>query len=183
MVDPRPRYQAFDGLRGFACLVVLLGHSWVIVPLGEIDRVGPVLGLFRSPSLAVTTFLTLGAFLVTRGLLADEQRSGSFGIDQFWMRRLVRLGSQLYVFVIVILVVSWFDRWDEWSAQQTQRSLLGVSTFTFNLNLVSDNAELNRADLGHLWYLSVEQQFYLVWAFVLAWFGRFRRSQIGRAHV
>lgn len=169
---------AFNGLRGVACILVVLGHSWTIVPVDVIDSTGPMLGTFRSGSLAVTLFLVLGSFLVTRSLLEQEERTGWLRIDRFWMRRLVRIGSQLAVLVLVLWVVSLFDRWDDWTSAQTQRSLIGVSTFTFNWSLINDALE-NREDLGHLWYLSVEQQFYVVWLVVLAWLYRYRYALMG----
>lgn len=169
----RSKVGAFDGLRGVACILVVLGHSWTIVPTDVIDSTGPLLGAFRSGSLAVTLFLVLGSFLVTRSVLEQEERTGTLRIDRFWMRRLVRIGSQLAVLVLVVWAVSLFDRWDDWTSAQTQRSLIGVSTFTFNWSLINDALE-NREDLGHLWYLSVEQQFYVVWLVVLAWLYRYR---------
>jgi len=153
---------------------VLLLHSWTIIPLPEIDKTGPLLGLFKSGNLGVTLFLVLGGFLVTRKLLGEIDRNGTITVDRFWMRRLVRLGSQLYPLLLVMLVVSWVDHWDKWTAHQHQRSLLAAGTFTLNWSLIDDPTS-HRDDIGHLWYLSVEQQFYVAWIFVLAWFGRFRR--------
>ena len=156
-----------------ACLLVLLLHSWTIIPLDVIGDTGPLLGLFKSGNLGVTLFLVLGGFLVTHKLLGEIDRHGTITVDRFWMRRLVRLGSQLYPLLLVMLVVSWFDHWDRWTAHQHQRSLLAAGTFTLNWSLIDDPTS-HRDDIGHLWYLSVEQQFYVAWIFVLAWFGRFR---------
>lgn len=169
----RPPLAALDGIRGVGCLLVVLLHSWTVVPIPEIDKMGPLLGLFRSGSLGVTMFFVLGGFLVTRKLLDEIDRNGSITVDRFWMRRLVRLGSQLCPLLIVLWIVSWFDRWDTWTPEQHQRSLLTAGTFTLNWSLLND-PDGHRADIGHLWYLSVEQQFYAAWIFVLAWFGRFR---------
>lgn len=178
----RSSLPALDGLRGVGCALVILLHSWTVVPVPEIDKTGPLLGLFKSGSLGVTIFFVLGSFLVTRRLLDEIGRNGSVLVDRFWMRRLVRLGSQLYPLLFVMLIVSWFDRWDSWSADQNQRSILTASTFTLNWSLVDDLAG-HREDIGHLWYLSVEQQFYAAWIFVLAWFGRFRWPLIASLSV
>ena len=54
------------------------------------------------------------------------------------------------------------------------RSVWRVATFTFNWALIENPGGV-RPDLGHLWYLSVEQQFYVVWVLVLALLWRRRR--------
>lgn len=168
---------SLDGIRGVGCLLVILLHAWTVVPLPEIDKVGPLLGLFKSGSLGVTLFFVLGGFLLTRSLLEQIDETGTIALGHFWMRRLVRLGSQLYPLLIALWVVSWFDRWDPWTDEQHQRSLLTAGTFTLNWSLI-DDPDGHRADVGHLWYLSAEQHFYVAWLFVLCWFGRLRRGLV-----
>jgi len=164
---------AFDGFRGAACILVILVHAWTIVPVEDLENLGPLRGLFKSGNLGVTMFFVLGSFLVTRSLLEPGDNRSGIDVTTFWTRRMVRIGSQLYLLVVVLYVVSLFDRWDTWSAAQHQRSLTTISTFTFNLSLIADPSA-HREDVGHLWYLSVEQQFYFAWVFILAWFGRIR---------
>lgn len=173
----RERLGAFDGLRGVACLVVVCGHLWLVVPVSTLDQTGPLRGLFQSGSLGVTVFMVMGAFLVTRGL--DRELAGPNGVDvgRFWIRRLLRIGSQLFPFLAIVLIVSWFDRWDSYSPGTTNQSVMAAATFRLNWLLVDDPAGV-RQDFGHLWYLSVEQQFYVVWLIALAWLGRFRRTLV-----
>ena len=171
------KVAAFDGLRGLACVLVLLGHSWIIVPADVIESVGVLRGLFRSPSLAVILFLVLGGFLVTRSLLDQQQRIGTIPVGRFWLRRLVRIGAQLVPFALIILVVSSVDRWDTYTGEQTRRSLVNILRFTFNWSLVNDPLG-NREDLGHLWYLSVEQQVYVVLVLLLVWLAHYRLALI-----
>jgi peptidoglycan/LPS O-acetylase OafA/YrhL len=169
---------AFDGLRGLACILVVLGHSrWIIVPPDVIESTGPMRGLFFSESLAVIVFFVMGGFLVTRSLLDTQRRIGAIPVGRFWLRRLVRIGAQVVPFAAVILVVSIFDRWDTYSGEQTRRSLVNILRFTFNWSLVNDPLG-NRDDLGHLWYLSVEQQVYLVLVMLLVWLARYRLSLV-----
>ncbi|WP_116996073.1 acyltransferase family protein [Desertimonas flava] len=166
---------AFDGLRGAACLIVVCSHLWTIVPDTWLaEHTGPFYGLFKSGSLGVTLFLVLGGFLVTRSLVVHQERAGSIGVLRFWGRRLLRLGPQLSLLVITVLLVSRVDRWDEWSHPTTDRTLAGIATFRFNLGLANGDPAGYRPDLGHLWYLSMEQQVYFVWVAALAWLGRFR---------
>lgn len=174
---PRPYFSSFDGLRGAACLIVVFGHLWIIVPDEQLRRTGPLYGLFRSGSLGVSMFFVLGSFLVTRSVIDERVRTGSFRIDRFWRRRIVRIGSQLSVLLVVVWLTSLLDGADHWSPATTWRSLLTIGTFTFNWSLINRPLD-NREDLGHLWYLSVEQQFYVVFVVVLALMLRYRQVLI-----
>jgi peptidoglycan/LPS O-acetylase OafA/YrhL len=159
--DSADRVLAFDGLRGAACVLVVLSHCWTIVPPDTIARSGAAHGFFLAGNLGVSVFLVLGSFLVIDRLLDRRRGHAVHAIGRFWIRRLLRIGPQLLLLVTVLLAVSLFDRWDDWTRAQTTRSLLGVSTFTLNWSLI-DHPLGNRPDVGHLWYLSVEQQAYLV---------------------
>ena len=165
--------ESLDGLRGAACLLVVLSHAWTIVPPDVLGDTGPAQGLFWSGNLGVTIFFVLGGFLVTRGLVGGLDRHGHIAGGRFWLRRLIRVCAPLYLLVAVVYVVSLVDPADPWTSEQTNRSLLTISSFTFNWSLV-DSPLANRPDLGHLWYLSVEQQFYLVFIVVLGILGRHR---------
>lgn len=169
------RVSALDGLRGAACVLVVLNHVWLIVPLDVLDNTGPAQGLFQSGSLGVTGFLVLGGFLVTSALAREQHASGTVDLRRFWSRRLARLVPQLYGLLLVVIVTSWVDRWDTWTPAETYRSVLRVATFTWNWYLIG-NAEEARADLGHLWYLSVELQYYVVFVLVIAIAGRYRAA-------
>lgn len=169
------RAPALTGLRGIACILVVLLHSWTIIPGTTLERSGEFYGLFTSGNLGVSIFMVLGSFLVTRSLVSDVDVTGGVNVGGFWTRRLIRVGSQLYLLLLALWVVSWYDNLDRWTSEQHTKSLLTSATFTLNWSLIDDAAG-HRADIGYLWYLSVEQQFYFAWVFVVAWFSRFRAA-------
>lgn len=172
------KIASLDGLRGLACLLVLCGHAWIVVPSDVIDSTGVFRGLFASGSLGVTIFLTLGGFLVTRSVLGQLHRTGSVSVGRFWLRRLVRLGAQLVPFLAVIAIVAALDRWDSYTAEQTRNSILNTARFTLNWSFINDPF-VTRQDFGHLWYLSVEQQLYVVLLVAIVWLARYRIALIG----
>ena len=178
--EPAPalgRVPAFDGFRGSAMVLVLLSHVWVLMPAGFRESLGPATGLFNSGSLGVVIFLVLGGFLVTTGLLETRESTGSMGLRHFWSRRLVRICGPLFAMLAVLVVVAWAESFRGSTPASTMRSVWRVATFTFNWALIENPGGV-RPDLGHLWYLSVEQQFYVVWVLVLAVLWR-RRGLLG----
>lgn len=165
------RVAALDGLRGIAIVLVILGHSWLIWPMDEVTSI-PVL---RGPFLGgtVTVFFVIGGFVVTRGLLRELDR-GTCDPLRFYLRRLVRLGPQLVLVCVAVLVLARLDP-ASGSPEDTRASVLHVLTFTWNVYLEQDALDA-RGDLGHLWYLSVQQQAYLLLPLVLVLFARARTA-------
>jgi peptidoglycan/LPS O-acetylase OafA/YrhL len=173
----RQRLLALDGLRGIAIVLVVLSHGWELWPTNQLTKIRPFDGLFWSGNLAVTMFFVVGGFVVTEGLLAQTEH-GRLNPFRFYLRRLIRIGVQLYPLLLVIVAVSsWHNGIDHFTSSTTRDSVLSAGSYTWNWYLMN-HALTARSDLGHLWYLSVEQQFYVVLAIVIALLSRYRRLLI-----
>jgi peptidoglycan/LPS O-acetylase OafA/YrhL len=167
--DGARRVAALDGLRGAAIVMVVLGHSWLIWPSNDVTGIPYVRGPFVGGT--VTVFFVVGGYVVARGLLRELDRDTCDPL-RFYLRRLVRLGPQLVLVCLVAVVLSVLDP-ASGDREVTRASALHVLTYTWNIYLEQDPANA-RPDLGHLWYLSVQQQLYLLLPLVLVLFGRAR---------
>jgi peptidoglycan/LPS O-acetylase OafA/YrhL len=144
------RLPALDGLRAVAILAVILFHyknDWV--PGGFIG---------------VDLFFVLSGYVITRSLRQEIDTSGSISLRSFYMRRAFRILPALLVAVAGVIVLS------AAAGQLSSRDLhagLAVVTSTYNWFLAHEL--LYGTDFVHLWSLSVEEQFYLLWpaAFLL----------------
>lgn len=170
----RPRVSAVDGLRGLAIVLVLLAHSIVILPAQERGELGSLAALFNSGNIAVSLFFVIGAFFVTRRLLAASTTHRVLGPLRYMARRTVRIALQVYVLLVAVFVVHSVDPTDTSSRAATVDSLLAVATFRFN-DYVRENALSARSDIGQLYYLSIDLQFFLVLMVVIILIGRWRR--------
>ena len=138
-----------DGLRALAILIVLLGH-WVP------DNYQPVEHLSR---LGVLLFFVLSGYLITGILLhcRDLAESGieapGFALRQFYVRRFLRIFPLYYTILVVgyLLGVSIIRETIAWHV-----------TYTSNVYFAIRGAR--QSLIYHLWSLSVEEQFYLIWA-------------------
>lgn len=167
------RNGTFDGLRGLAILVVVLSHAWVVYPFTNLSDIAPFDGWFKAGSIGVSMFLVLSGFLVTRSMLGGLARDGQSAPFTTLLRRFIRISAQVYLAVAVIVIVAQVDDSDTATSFATTNSARAIVTYTWNW-YVRDNALDARGDLGHLWYLSVEMQFFAVLAVVLALWGRHR---------
>ncbi|WP_026239487.1 acyltransferase family protein [Parafrankia discariae] len=140
---------ALDGLRALAVLTVLF-HHMDLVPGGY---------------LGVDLFLVLSGFLITGLLLAERDREGWISLRAFWARRGFRLLPAFYIFVaagipLVLLVKDTDDQW------QFLRNGLAAVFYVANIQRTLNPPD-SGAWFGHVWTLSLEEQFYLLWPIAL----------------
>lgn len=169
------RVEALDGLRGVVIMTVVLNHAvGKLWPRGAVYDV-PVLGGLLSGG-AVSIFFVVGAFIVTRNLVRehDEDRLDP---ARFYIRRLVRLGVQLVPLCVVLILLHLLDPTYRGTDRNLTENVTHLLTYTFNL-WGSGDLLGTRPEVGHLWYLSVQQQAYLVLPLVLLLFLRWRTALI-----
>ncbi|MFJ2739730.1 acyltransferase family protein [Streptomyces sp. NPDC087440] len=150
------RNPALDSLRACAVLgVIAFHHQWGLP--------GGFLG--------VDLFFVLSGFVITRLLLREHATTGRVRLGRFWLRRAKRLLPALLA--VLIGVHLWLAD-DEFPALrtttdgQTLAALADVANW-YALHGHVDYWSVGRdaAPLAHLWSLSVEEQFYLLWPPVL----------------
>src|SRR4051812_6041644 len=145
---------ALDGLRALAIVMVVCHHSMPFFRGNDRFPTGGLLG--------VDVFFVLSGFLITTLLLEERRDTGSISLRAFYKRRALRLFPALWVLLAVHAAVAHQAGWDmttEW------HTILAALTYTTNWAPVF-HWNLN-ADQVFLWSLAVEEQFYLVWPFVL----------------
>ncbi len=157
---------ALDGVRGVAVVAVLVGH------LGEFVVPSHEAWLLRGGFLGVDLFFVLSGFLITCLLLQERERRGSVRLGRFYGRRLVRLVPALTLFLVAHWVYVVVEGGDLAAERRTALlALLFLANWQVSFGYLPFAASPDRRmplDLLHLWTLSVEGQFYLLWPPVLA---------------
>ena len=169
---PGGRSASLDGLRGVTIILVMVGHAGDLLwPITRIFDIPGIRGFFGGG--AVGVFFIISGFVVGRGLLRDH-RKGELDPVRFYVRRLIRLGVQVVPLAIAIVVVRLVDTSDDHPVRFTVLSALNTVTHTYN-QFAATNLLATRSDLGHMWYLSVLQQVYLVVPLLFLLLARHRR--------
>ncbi len=158
MTTPR-RVALIDGLRGVAIVLVVLSHGWVLWPIEWIDETAWVRPLFRSGNYAVTIFLVAAGYLTYVSLASRGLENMRPGVSL--VRRVLRVGPSLWLMLAAILIVSTLDGSDKTSSSDNADSVVHVLTYTWNW-YVQGNLLTSRPDFGHLWYLSVDMQAFII---------------------
>jgi peptidoglycan/LPS O-acetylase OafA/YrhL len=144
---PRLGYRpALDGVRAIAVLAVM---SWHFVVPG-----------IKGGFLGVDLFFTLSGFLITSLLVEEWATTGTIRLRSFYARRFLRL---IPAVLVVIAVSAPFVPW-----------LWTVLALCYVANWGVAYGYFGVSPIRHLWSLSVEEQFYIVWPTLLVTLLRLR---------
>ncbi len=161
----RAYVPALDGLRGLAIIGVVLFHT------------GHLPGGF----LGVDLFFALSGYLITDLLLQEIRTTGRVSLTTFWGRRIRRLGPAMAMMLagVTVFVVAVTRRVD--LVRTTLADGPWVQANLVNWHLLAESANYwdrfgNERVFEHLWSVAVEEQFYLVWPFLLLLIARSARQ-------
>ena len=160
MPEPVKRNQRYmpglDGLRAVAVLAVIAFHlGWGFAP-------GGLLG--------VGIFFTLSGYLITDILLAQYAQRGHIKLGRFWLARARRLLPAL--FLMLAIVLAWVTVFGPAQPDQFRKAVVSAIFYVNNWQQIFGNVSYfarfaPEGPLNHLWSLSVEEQFYIFWPFML----------------
>ena len=157
-----------DGFRGLFCIFIIIIHhhfTYANVPIS--------LGYF-----GMHGFFILSSFLITRGLLIDKKKTGSFKTYyiKFYIKRILRI-FPVYFFYLFFAVAAGLL-----TSDRLGNYFLGIYyelrhfgwmliTFTYNfkdLYCIYSGYIYNKSTVfSHLWSLSLEEQFYFIVPFMV----------------
>ena len=171
----KKRIQTLDGVRGIAILLVLNGHATDTTAAGYTGWLTPLKWLPNS-EVGVQIFFVLSGYLITSILIREYDAIGKIDIKAFYCRRILRIFPAFYLFLLFIVGLNAVG------AIQLSRTYLALSAahlvnYAQAIILLLKLTNLPNADywfIGHLWTLSMEEQFYWMWPLALLFLLRTR---------
>ena len=152
---PLTHLPSLDGLRAISITLVIVGHLSGTRGFGELR-----LGIGDYAHLGVVVFFVISGFLITSLLLSEHAKHGTVSIKLFYARRALRIFPASYCYLTCICLF--------WAAGIVH--LRGGDFWhavTYTVNYMAHPSWV----IGHLWSLSVEEQFYLLWPFAFVTLG------------
>lgn len=157
-----PEYiPCLDGLRALAVLMVIYHHFFhsQVIPtnfflrsLVHMDHIGTT---------GVDLFFVLSGYLITGILLRTRETPNA--LLNFYMRRALRIVPLYYTCLCILYFILPLAHQLPWTPIHTQ---LWLWTYTENVSLTFWKPDWT-AQPPHFWSLAVEEQFYLIWPFVV----------------
>jgi peptidoglycan/LPS O-acetylase OafA/YrhL len=159
--DKTRNIPSLDGMRAISILLVIVAHTsqnyarWIKIPVGSYL-------LFAHTGVSV--FFVISGFLITSLLLKDLDATGTIAIKRFYLRRAFRIFPPFYFYLAIIFVLALAGVFST-----PLRAFFFAATYTSDYYLGPGSGS---GGLQHLWSLSVEEQFYLLWPAALLLLGK-----------
>lgn len=151
----KPRIRGLDGLRALAVLFVLGYHFFS--------------GYFPAGFLGVDVFFVLSGFLITILLIREWQKKEKIDVKAFCFRRYRRLLPAVVLATLGSFFMATLVSRD--AIVQARWQIFGAITGTYNwFELAHHSSYFDQESpflLKNMWSLAVEQQFYLIWPFIV----------------
>ena len=138
------RIPSLDGLRAISILLVVIGH-WAATHSFPIAMSYAFLG--------VRFFFVISGYLITTLLLREQSQTATISLSEFYIRRAYRILPAATIFLATMLI--------------TRRHELTWYHAAMAVLYLADFDPTRPMFFGHLWSLSVEEQFYLLWPSIL----------------
>jgi peptidoglycan/LPS O-acetylase OafA/YrhL len=152
---------SLDGLRAISILLVVIAHSsqnfsrWVNLPVGT---------FLLFAHLGVSVFFVISGFLITSLLLKEWDATGTIGLKRFYLRRAFRIFPPFYLYLVILLALVLAGVF-----HTSLRAFFFAAIYCMDYYLGPGSGFVG---LQHIWSLSVEEQFYLLWPAALLLLGK-----------
>lgn len=145
------RIPSLDGLRAISIAAVVVYH---LLKARDITTVFDAYG-----NTGVRIFFVISGFLITQLMLKEHERTLDISLKDFYMRRAYRIFPAALAFIIAAVIIDW----KEMTWLHVGAAVFYLADYDYALPWV----------FRHLWSLSVEEQFYLLWPAVLKrWYSK-----------
>lgn len=161
-VPTNQRLPSLDGLRAISVGIILAFHLRLLPTVGR-----PHWMRFDVSTLGMFIFFVISGFIITKLLLDERELSGEIHLPSFYGRRFFRISPALLSYLLGLAVLGKLGL-----ASCTVRQLWLGLTFLGNYRYSGC------VSTGHLWSLSVEEQFYVLWPVLLACLSRRAASKL-----
>ena len=159
--------KVLDGIRGLAIIFVMLYHF--SIPYQQHYHLSGIDFLFAKVLqmgwLGVDLFFVMSGFLITNILLNTKSKPNYY--KNFYIRRILRIFPLYYGILIILLLVlpSISNSFDSKTAIMQENSFWFWS-YLVNWKVASLGT-FSGFQSGYMWSLAVEEQFYIIWPFVV----------------
>jgi peptidoglycan/LPS O-acetylase OafA/YrhL len=149
------RIPSLDGLRALSIFLVVALHTLQRYSITHHVALGWYALLNGADGVQI--FFVISGFLITSLLLQEQRKRGSISLSGFYLRRAFRILPPLYFYIGVVILLG--------VAGRIALNRMDILSSLFFFHNLTEHASMWSVE--HLWSISVEEQFYLVWPFIL----------------
>jgi len=164
-------FPGINGLRFFAALAVIITHTELMKGVFGYEYYWNNPFIFNLGGLGVYFFFVLSGFLITFLLLREKEKQQTINIKAFYLRRILRIWPLYYLVVIIgFFILPHFSsiqipyltpHFKEHFAGNLLLYILILPNLAFALFPAVPH-------IGQLWSIGIEEQFYIVWPWIIS---------------
>ncbi|MBL7911943.1 MAG: acyltransferase [Bacteroidia bacterium] len=164
-------FKGLNGLRFFAAFAVIITHIELIkgqMNCPNLHASNKV--IFELGGLGVVFFFVLSGFLITYLLLKEKELTDTINVKKFYIRRILRIWPLYFLVVILgffVLPHFHFMEIRFFSKFNAHLSILNLVLFLVMLPNLAFAIFRPLPHIGQSWSIGVEEQFYLLWPWVV----------------
>ncbi len=166
-------FPGLNGLRFLAASAVIITHIELLkqqvgLPSLWDEKKHPF--FYNAGGLGVYFFFVLSGFLITYLLMAEKRKEGKISVRNFYLRRVFRIWPVYYLLVILAFFIFphihilRLDYFDKFLPEHFGVKLLLYLLILPNLALAMFHSVPHA---GQAWSIGVEEQFYIVWPWIV----------------
>jgi peptidoglycan/LPS O-acetylase OafA/YrhL len=160
-------FNNLDGLRFLAFFGVFIAHFIQRYP--EHTQNYFLLSISHTGEMGVNFFFCLSSFLITYLLLKEKEKNKSISIGSFYIRRFLRIWPLYFLIVFLGFVILPLLSHFLLGIVKERAGLPYFLCFFFNFEPIIKHA-WEYGNIGFLWSIAIEEQFYFLWPVILAIF-------------
>ncbi len=161
-------FPGLNGLRFIAATLVIISHIERFKKEELLPNLDDVTLFGTAGEYGVTLFFVLSGFLITYLLLQEDKTTGSIHIGQFYIRRILRIWPLYYLIVaLAFFVLPHFMQTGGAENAQTHSFWSKFVLFLFFMPNLALKVLPPVPFASQAWSVGTEEQFYLVWPFLL----------------
>lgn len=164
-------YPSINGWRSVGVILVIFSHLNIKYPV--FDRFsdnliwGTITSFIHDGNLGVNVFFIVSGFLISSLLIEEERNFKKISIRKFYMRRFLRIFPAYYFLLLVYFILQLYD-----VIEISDRSWFTSLVFIKYINWFMEYLT------SHLWSLSIEENFYLLFPLLFLLGDKFRKRVV-----
>jgi peptidoglycan/LPS O-acetylase OafA/YrhL len=164
-------FPGLNALRFIGALTVIIQHIELLKRKFSYSTIIDHPAATKVGEYGVTLFFVLSGFLITYLLLVEKQNYGTIAIKKFYVRRVLRIWPLYYLLIAIAIFVlpniALFGLTEKPYDGFYQSVSTSAPWYVFMLANVAFVTGNTIAYTVHLWSVACEEQFYLVWPYIL----------------
>lgn len=163
-------FPNLNSLRFIAAMLVMVHHIELFKEVFGLPNIFHQHSIQLMSKIGVTLFFVLSGFLITYLLLVEQQNYQSINIKSFYIRRILRIWPLYYLIIGMAFFV--FPQFDfmHIPGHDGSHRFIKFLFFMFFMPNVIHALGAGLAYGTQTWSIGAEEQFYIVWPWLMKWF-------------